>query len=581
MMISCSINTKRYLPWILAVLLFVSVSGLASGPVVSGDLFWQLQGGRYMVETGQFIHQDTFSLDADVLRWEHCWLHDLIVYGAYIVGGYDAIALLRGVVLGLTVLALALAARARGSSLLSVGLILPLLFMQTHKYWRDRPQLWTFLCFALFLLLLEGVRAGRIRRGLLPLLLAAVTLFWANLHAGVALAVPVLAAYAAGTWFDGYRDRLGFETIPSLSGKVFGGSCLLVLAAMAVTPDFSWNFKVFLQILKLQDAPMTAGNLDWRPASYASFPAYYYWAAAALVLWLVSFRRSGFVELFLLAGLFYSGIYYERNSIFFFFAGIVILPGYLDAAAQRAPSLFKPMMRPAWVAVTAAALILSVLVFRDLYARNGFFAGGIKLELYPARAAEFIAQEHLPANLYNSYDAGGYLMWMLFPRYKVFWDSRQTSMRMHNAGQIIANGLPGFQALLDHYQVNTLVVQPMNLQTGRRWKLLDVIDERAWSLVFVDKLYLVLVRNNAVEPAWLASHRIPLRVKDDMVVALAEALAATRPQAYWEAARIHFLRGNEERGLTALDRYRALVSSAEQTSEAAEKIRDISGRIGR
>lgn len=519
----------RLLPIILAALLLVSVCGLASGPIVSGDLFWQLQSGRYMVETGQLIHKDTFSLDADAPRWEHCWLHDLIVYGVYRVGGYDGIALLRGLVMGLAVLGLALAARFRGSSLLAMGLILPLLLTQTHKYWRDRPQLWTFLGFALFLLILEGVRAGRIRRGLLPLLLPAVTLFWANLHAGVALVIPVLLAYAVGNSLNGYRDRLGFAPVPSLPVRALAWSSVLVLLAMAITPDFGNNFHTFLHILKLQDAPMTAGNLDWRPASYAGFPSYYYSAATAALLWLLSFRKGCFIDFILLAGLFYSGLYYERNSIFFFFAGIVILPVYLDAAARRFAPFCAPMASWCRIVVLTGIVGLSVWVCQDLYTRNGFFARGIKLDIYPSRAADFIEQERLPANLYNSYDAGGYLMWTLFPRYKVFWDSRQTSMKMHNAGQIIANGLPGFQVLLDHYQVNILVVQPVNLSTGRRWKLLDVIDERTWSLVFVDKLYLVLVRNSAVDPVWLAGHHIPLRVKDDMIQAILEALAATRP----------------------------------------------------
>ena len=73
-------NVKRLasLPFFCCLLLFF---GLTSSRVHDFDLFWQLQTGKFIWQSGSFIYQDLFSLAAAAPRWEHCWLHDLIVYG--------------------------------------------------------------------------------------------------------------------------------------------------------------------------------------------------------------------------------------------------------------------------------------------------------------------------------------------------------------------------------------------------------------------------------------------------------------------------------------------------------------------
>ena len=144
---------RKLEPWLvvlgLAALLAVGVS-----VIHSFDVFWQLQSGRYMVETGAVIDKDTFTLISDAPRAEHCWLHDIILYGIFLVAGYAGISVWKGCMIVGTVVLLILAARVRSSSWLSILYVLPLVTL-TSGGWLERPQLWTFLFFALFVLLLE------------------------------------------------------------------------------------------------------------------------------------------------------------------------------------------------------------------------------------------------------------------------------------------------------------------------------------------------------------------------------------------------------------------------------------------
>lgn len=570
-------DMKRFLPTILAILLFASVFGLASGQVEDNDTFWQLQSGRYMVESGKLIYQDTFTLDAAAPRWEHCWLHDLILYETYQLGGFDGIALLRGLVVATAAVFLFLAARVRGAGLVSTLLVLPLLFAKTHMFWRARPQLWTILAFCLFLLILEGCRnqrCGRYWLWTLPL----ITLFWANLHAGVILVAPLMAAYGVGLWLNGYRRRFGLQEVPSAIDRSLLWVCGLIGLALLATPYFDHTYRALAGIMEARTSPMTVGNDDWRPNNFAGNSFYYYVAVASLTIMATSFRRICFVDALLLGGLFYSGVYYERNSLFFLFACIVVVPRYLEELVAWIASLHKTVAVVYRAVAITATFVLAAMIFDGLHERYGFFARGIKAHMFPVKAAEFVRQEQLPPNLFNSYVAGGYLMWSLYPQYQVFWDPRQDSKRMHNAGQIITAGLPGFQVLLDHYRVNTLVVLPLNLLTGKRTGLLDALDEQVWSLVFADELYLVYVRNTAVEPGWLARRRLPKRAKEAAILRMANVLGSDRPRrtaAYWEAARVYFLWGDVASGRKVLDNYFYLVPPESRDPEAVAKYDEI------
>ena len=72
---------------IVALLALTILCGVAVSEVHDFDLFWQLQSGRYILQTGSWIYRDIFTLAADAPRFEHCWLHDLIFYGAFRLGG--------------------------------------------------------------------------------------------------------------------------------------------------------------------------------------------------------------------------------------------------------------------------------------------------------------------------------------------------------------------------------------------------------------------------------------------------------------------------------------------------------------
>jgi hypothetical protein len=96
---------------------------------------------------------------------------------------------------------------------------------------------------------------------------------------------------------------------------------------------------------------------------------------------------------------------------------------------------------------------------------------------YPARSVSYL-EEHAPgARVFNSYDWGGYLIDNLYPDGRVFIDGRAD---VYGPGLVrdyvaIAMAKPGWQDLLDRYQVDAVLMPPRTrlsvaLRQDTRWQ---------------------------------------------------------------------------------------------------------------
>lgn len=537
----------------------LALLGVAVSHVHSFDIFWQLQSGRYILETKSFIYTDIFSLAADAPRFEHCWLHDILFYGAYLLGGYGGISVLKGVLVAATAGALAAAARIRGSSWLAILFILPPAVLLTRGGWLERPQLWSFLLFALFVLLLERFRiaGGRVVFALIPLMV-----LWSNLHAGAVLAFPVMAAYLAG---EGGAVLFKRAALPRRSYRKLWLCLLGVALAALVTPYGLQLLEALLYTPQAgsASAPITQiYNMDWRATSFSRDPFFFYAMGVTALLLLLGWRRLSLSDLFLLGGLALMGLTLSRHTPFFFFAAAALVPRYADAAvALLAPRLGRTCTRVLRVAGQMAAVASFLYFFLPAYNTYGLFNTGLRTWHYPIEASGFVEEHKLPGNLYNTYDWGGYLMWTLYPEYKVFWDGRSDSPEMFSLGLQVMSGHPGWERILDRFAVKTVITKSCTVDTGQRYPIIDRLREHPeWALVFADESSMVFVRREAVDAGWLKRHRLPDHRVDDTILSEARLLTGVNPGRYkghWEMARIYLARKEYPNAFAALERHLA------------------------
>ncbi len=556
--------------------------GLASSKVTSFDIFWQLQSGRYMLETGSFIYQDTFSLADQVPRWEHCWLHDVIAYWVYRGGGYTGLSLLKGMLLGSTWLGLVFTARLRGSSWLTILAFGVPPVLLTEWAWLDRPQLWSFLMFSLFLLVLELYRRSRSRMVylLLPLMLC-----WANLHGGALLALPVLFAYLAG---EGLKEWMSRKTTEPRQYKRLLWAALGVLIAGTLTP---YGIEIFQKLLLAarfespENLVIQITNLDWRPLSFNAFPEYFYALFAAAAVMVIGWKRLSFTDVFLLSGLAIMGLRMERHSPFFLFAFAALLPVYGDCFQKFLTGSLSNSMRWFWpLCIASLAMCIVVPQVSSLYKDRGVFSTGLKEWRYPIGAAAFVRQHNLPGNLFNSYGWGGYLMWDLFPEYRVFWDGRSSSPQMYSLGSQVANASTSWEQILEHHSVNVIVTEPCSMVEGKLFPLVERLRSHPqWALVFADESSLVFVRSASVTPAWLERYRLPANRLEDTILSQARLVVADGPwrfPAYWEWARVCINRKLYAEALVPLRQYLLRAPSHQRVPQAETYYRMIHAMMG-
>jgi hypothetical protein len=188
-------------------LLLGSVAGVlaATQSLSDPDMFWHLATGRETLAHG-VVRTDLFSWTvrgAPVSTDQ--WLGQVLMYGAFALGDWWAVAVLRVLEVTALVSLVALGASLTGARALAIVLAsLPALLL-TRAVWVDRPELLGFVFFAALLVLLRVGRGGR------PMALVAVVPVigvWANVHGSFALGVVLtVLACAEGALRDVPRRR--------------------------------------------------------------------------------------------------------------------------------------------------------------------------------------------------------------------------------------------------------------------------------------------------------------------------------------------------------------------------------------
>jgi hypothetical protein len=124
---------------------------------------------------------------------------------------------------------------------------------------------------------------------------------------------------------------------------------------------------------------------------------------------------------------------------------------------------------------------------------GSWFDYSTRLDTFPVRACDFLLSHPKGARLFNHYSWGGYCIWRLWPRYRVFIDGRaevyfETSYADNRA---ILTMQPGWERMLHAWGVET-VLMPADALMAR------VLSERpGWRRIYADECAVVLERVGA------------------------------------------------------------------------------------
>jgi len=480
--------SRPHRPDIAAVTVAAAAAALSLAALRSpaDDAYWQAAYGRHILAAHALPAVDTYSWTAaghPLVVTE--WAFDTLMAAAAATGPWAAFALAFACILALGACALALythESRHRGAA----GLLTLALLLSCMPFLTLLPQLASFALFAAVWAVLEGARTARAPQRLL--LLPPLFLVWANMHGTFYIGLVLVA-------LDALFSQVRFSQVRFLPGRVTARYSratrrhlpwiLAACAAATLVNPYGWRLYApelglaFSHFHLQYIAEFQSPNFHEPFLHFVVLPA----LLAGLALAMLTRRRLPARELVATLGLLAGSLVMVRMLPY-----ALVGLGALSAAALRGR---QQRLRPApwWQLGLVGAVVALVLVRVPPPAWPP--TGGA-----PSAAAAYV-RAHLAGRGFNTYEWGGYLLWVWRGDPKVYVDSRGD---MYDSTWVLKT----YVALRD------VTVDPSRrlLAEGVAWALLPtgtrvarVLELEGWRTVFHGGPAVVLVPPAAAAPA--------------------------------------------------------------------------------
>lgn len=445
---------------LFVLLLFLGLLAMTLRPVADPDFWWHLRTGQQIVETGAIPRTDPFSFTHAGRPWvAHEWLSEVIIYSLYQWGGLPLLIITFGLVVtaafGLVYL------RSPGKPYLA-GFALLLGALAAAPAWGVRPQMFSLLLGSLFLYLLDRFQETD-RPGIL-VQLPLVTILWVNLHAGFALGIFIIGAYAAVQAAGFLRAALTRDESRKKAALRRGGflglsmaACLLAVlfnpnGARMYTYPFETLASPSMQMFIQEWASPDFHRTEWQPLLWLLL--------ALLAAGSLARRPVEPVHLLLTLVLGYFALRSMRNVPLFVLAAIPLLAAQTASLVRDRPEVRGADRLGRWL--NPLLLTLAILAVGLRFAFVLREQPNSDRQSFPVGAVDWIERNQPAGNLYNTYGWGGYLIWRLYPTYPVYIDGRADLYGDQFIYDYLAvyRAEPGWESALAAADVRLVLIEP-------------------------------------------------------------------------------------------------------------------------
>jgi hypothetical protein len=456
---------------------------------IDSDLGRHLVLGSHILETQSVPVRDilSFTMSGEP-RPPYEWLAQILFAASNRLLGLDGVVLATSVAIATTFFLTYLDARARSGTPLTAIMLTVWAAAASSLHWLTRPHVFSFLCLALWLRLLERLRLGHKQPvWQLPLLM----LLWANLHGGFIVGFLAWTAYVAGWIFERRRRQSSVDT-----GTALLHSGAMSLMASVVTPDLWHNWTAVLQNNSTYVLARTAETMPVDLTATGSWPFLGFLGLATLLAW--QGRRSTVpAHTFLLIGLAALGVMMARNIPLFCIGAVPILATwsrqsigaqsrftFLEQHITMIESNLRNFFWPPLVVSIAAGLLVYqvVVAHRSIYAYSP--------ALFPVQAADWLEEHPVGGHMFNELNWGGYLLYRLWPGQLVFIDSQTDFYGEQHVRDyaVILDAAEGWEDELIKQGISFVVVPPYTPLADR------LRMDSAWQVAYQDATAVILVR---------------------------------------------------------------------------------------
>ncbi len=498
---------------VFLILATLAVFLIHSASAINQDLGRHLKMGEIIWQTKQVPHTNLFSYtNPDFPFINHHWLSEVIYYLLSLAIGIKGLIIFNAlIILAAFALVWRLAWRkdyfivSTLAAMLGAGLIL--------ERTDIRPESFGFLLLALFLVILEKNKE-KITWSFW--LLVPLEILWVNLHISFVYGLVLIFFF----FLDRLWSRRRAVYLLARQKKLERYMAQVVLlgllagAAALINPN-AWRGALYpLYVFSNYGYTIVENQSPFFLEKLMSNPTIVFFKVSLVALAAVFLMNLGRTRLFYLLGALLLAIMSWGAIRNFPLLGLIILPVLTDnfvSWRERFSRYFAKWEKWRWRGVLRLLTIafIFVILSTSIYAvaTNCFYLKSMKSEQFgllipkgAEAAVDFLKQNKIAGPMFNNFDIGSYLIWRLYPEYKVFVDGRPEAysakflqtvyIPMQTDGAV-------WQNFADEvYKINFIFFAHTDATPWAREFVRQMAQRKEWAMVYLDPTIVIWARNS-------------------------------------------------------------------------------------
>ena len=424
-------------------------------PIFSNDIWLHLKAGEIITKNHfQLPDSDPFSYTTEGRSWTlHEWLSQLVFSHVYQFTGFTGLRLLRSFVEILTLALISWAAyRQTGHYSITLMILLTTAYLLRTRFF-VRPEIFSHLFMALFYLIYFTLRKHK-PWYLLPACLGFI--LWINVHSFMVMVIFILLIAVISR---GFFVIQGVEGLFAKPWETRFKAAMLVVGVLSI---FLTPYHLDLLNYVFSGSGVAKGYIiEWQPV-FISLQRESYMALRGAVAYPLLLKVVVLGIIIIFAGSLALSLFWKGGPRWPLDETLIglLMSGLALSAIRFVWLLFIPLL----LSARYFAMALDVVDRRNTMPIVSkipgllFLSGGIlfwinsgaktipanlhqtiQSDRYPTAITQILKVTHLDGRMFNPIGWGGYLIFHLYPHYKVFMDGRAV--------------LHGPQLLQDHYTI--------------------------------------------------------------------------------------------------------------------------------
>ncbi|HNW89658.1 MAG TPA: hypothetical protein PKN48_08330 [Bacteroidales bacterium] len=478
---------------------------------VNADLGRHLKNGEVILNTGKIMSTNLYSFsEPDFPVIYHHWGSGVVFYLIQKTIGFSGLSFIYCLLSALTVLLFYKIAERKSHPYLAFLLFMlciPLIAIRTEI----RPEVFSLLFIAIYIYLFELFLSQKIPAKALLISLPILQLLWVNIHIFFVMGLIIIGVYSAYIWW--LRKKEAAKPMGLLLGLSLL-ACFInpygidgVLTPLTIFKNYAYMVAENQSVFFMQNRFGKGEYIHYEIITLAFF-----------VLFLLYLKKTKFklleispahILLFLFIVLGFKAI-----------RGIPVAAGLLLAYV---PVLIMQVVEKSRVNFTKRITIFSLvaavlLIFISIIKTNTYLSlrkvtTGFGLYNNINTSADFFKATGIKGPVFNNYDIGGYLIYNLYPKERVFVDNRPEAYSNDFFEKVYNPMLEKeevWQQVNAKYKFNCIYFFRLDeTPFGQPFLIKRLNDRNNWAPVYVDDAVIILLKRNLLNQAIIQQYELP------------------------------------------------------------------------